>query len=79
MPGFVFKFFAIAVLIISILYIAAGTFRRARRLDARIREFRDEQDELARQGRSQEPYAGLAEIYAEQDVDRKKPTQTLPK
>ena len=73
MSGIVLKFGAIAVFIVFILYLAADAFRRARRLDARIRAFRDEQDELTRQGRGQDPYAGLAELYQERDRKRKKP------
>jgi len=67
MGGIVFKFFGIATLIIIVVYMAASAFRRARRLDARIREFRKEQDELTRSGRAQDPYAALAEIYAEEE------------
>ncbi len=75
MTGIVFKLFGIAVLIVSIAYMAASAFRQSRRLDARIRAFKKEQDELARQGKVQDPYAALADVYAEQKVARKKPTR----
>ena len=67
MSTIIFKFFGFAALGLCIVYMAASAFRRSRRLDARIRAFRKEQDELARSGRSVDPYAGLAEIYAEKD------------
>ncbi len=72
MTGIVFKLFGLAVLALTVVYLAASAFRRSRILDARIRAFRAEQDELTRRGRSQDPYAGLAEIYSERE-SRKKP------
>jgi hypothetical protein len=75
MTGIVFKAFALAVLALSVLYMAAAAFRRARRLDARIRAFRREQEELARQGKSQDPYAALAEVYAEVDRESRRPAR----
>jgi hypothetical protein len=80
MGGIVFKLFGIAVIIILIVYMAASAFRRARRLDARIRAFRDEQDELTRNGRVQDPYAALADIYTEEEKHgRNKTHQSRPK
>ena len=75
MSGIVFKFFGLATLAIVTIYLVAGAFRRGRRLDTRIREFRKEQDGLARQGKSRDPYADLAEIYAEHNTDRPKKPQ----
>ena len=68
MGGIVFKFFGIALIVIFCVYMAASAFRRSRRLDARIKAYRKEQDELARAGRAQDPYAALAEIYAENET-----------
>ncbi len=73
MSGILFKFFGIAVLIIVTLYMIASAFRQSRRLNKRIRAFKEEQEELKRQGKVEDPYAGLAEIYAEQENERKKP------
>jgi hypothetical protein len=70
--GIVFKFFGIATIIVLIVYMAASAFRRARRLEVRIREFREEQDELTRRGIKQDPYAALAEIYADNENQRRK-------
>jgi type II secretory pathway pseudopilin PulG len=74
MGGIVFKLFGIAAILILIVYMAASAFRRARRLDARIRAFRDEQDELTRRGRVQDPYAALAEIYTEDEKHERNKT-----
>jgi hypothetical protein len=80
MGGIVFKFFGIAVIVILIVYLAASAFRRSRRLEARIRAFRDEQDELTRGGRVQDPFAALSEIYAEDENPvRKKKREARPK
>jgi type II secretory pathway pseudopilin PulG len=72
MPGIVFKLFGIAALAVSIAYMVASAFRQSRRLDARIRAFRKEQEELERQGKVQDPYAALAEVYQEQESGGKK-------
>jgi hypothetical protein len=65
MAGILFKFFGIAIAIVVIIYMAVGAFRRSRRLDARIREFKAEQDALDKEGRAVNPYAALSELYAE--------------
>jgi len=72
MSGIVLKFGAVAAFVLFILYLAADAFRRARRLDERIRALRDEQDELTRQGRTQDPYAALAELYQERERNPRK-------
>ena len=72
MTGIVFKLFGLAILAITIAYMVASAFRQSRRLDARIRALREEQEELARQGKVQDPYAALAEIYAEKNSDKSK-------
>ncbi len=71
MPGIVFKLFGLAIISITIVYMIAAAFRQSRRVDARIRALREEQAEMARQGKIQDPYAALAEIYAANDRDRK--------
>ena len=71
MPGIVFKLFGLAILTVTIVFMAARAFRQSRRLDARIRALREEEKEAARQGKIQDPYAALAEIYATKDRDRK--------
>jgi hypothetical protein len=73
MPGIVFKLFGMAIIVVTIVYMAASAFRRSRLLDARIRGFREEQEELARSGKVQDPYAALAEIYAERENERSRP------
>ena len=72
MGGIVFKMFGIATIIVVIVYMAASAFRRARRLDVRIREFKKEQADLARSGAAQDPYSALAEIYQDQEKDRRR-------
>lgn len=67
MFGLLFKLFGIAIGVVLIAYFAANAFRKARRLDARIQEFKEEQEALAKQGRTVNPYASLAELYAEQE------------
>ncbi len=66
MFGVVFKLFGAAVALIIIVYMAANTFRKARRLDARIAEFKAEQEDLKRRGVPINPYAELADLYAEE-------------
>ena len=77
MPGIVFKLFGIAILAISIVYMIASAFRQSRRLDARIRQLRKEQEEAARSGKVQDPYAALAELYQEQSrrIQRSRPLE----
>jgi uncharacterized membrane protein (DUF106 family) len=69
MYGFVIKLFLAAIGTVLIIYMAAQAFRNARRLDKRIQEFKAEQEELEKQGKRLNPYAALAELYAE-DVQR---------
>lgn len=69
MYGFVIKLCLAAIGTVLIVYMAAQAFRNARRLDKRIQEFKAEQEELEKQGKRLNPYAALAELYAE-DVQR---------
>ncbi|HZP82358.1 MAG TPA: hypothetical protein VFB21_12025 [Chthonomonadaceae bacterium] len=66
MFGIIFKLFAIAIGLVAVAYMAAQAFRNARRLDARIQQYKAEQEELEKQGKPFNPYAALAELYAEQ-------------
>jgi hypothetical protein len=72
MYGFIFKFFAVAVALLVALYTAANTFRNARKLDARVREYKREQEARQRSGGAIDPYSELAELYSE----RTKPVKT---
>ena len=65
MFGIVFKLLGLAIAILVVVYGIANTFRKARRLDARIQEFKREQEELANRRGPANPYADLAELYAE--------------
>jgi hypothetical protein len=65
MFGIVFKFLGVAIALLVVVFGIADTFRKARRLDARIQEFKREQEELAKQRGPANPYADLAELYAE--------------
>ncbi len=65
MIGIVFKLFGIAISLVIVAYMAAQALRSARRLDTRIQEFKKEQEELQKQGAPFNPYAALAELYAE--------------
>jgi hypothetical protein len=66
MLGIIFKLFGIAIGAVIVFYMAAQAFRNARRLDTRIQQFKAEQEELQKQGQPFNPYAALAELYAEQ-------------
>ena len=65
MYGLIFKIFFIAIGAIIILYLAASALRRARRLDTRIQEFKEEL-EANKNSSAVNPYAALAELYAEE-------------
>ena len=66
MTGIVLKLFGIAIGVVLVVYAAANALRNARRLDRRIAEFKAEQAELEKQGGPINPYAALAELYAEE-------------
>ena len=66
MFGIVFKLFGFAVVIVAIVYMAASAFRNARRLDRRIEAFKAEQEALKQQGVIINPYAAMAELYADE-------------
>lgn len=71
MYAIIFKLFALSFCIVIVLYLVAGAFRKARRLDARIQKFKEEQEEAQKQGRVQDPYAALAELYTEEKPKEK--------
>lgn len=66
------KFFGIGIAVIVIIYMAASALRSARRLDRRIREFKKEQEALEKERGTVNPYAALAELYAERDQEEKR-------
>jgi len=67
MYGFIFKFFGIAIALLIVFYSAANAFRKARKLDARIREYKREQEDSLRRGVAADPYSELAELYTNRD------------
>lgn len=76
MFGIIFKLFAIAIGLVIVAYMAAQALRNARRLDARIQQHKDELEELEKQGKPFNPYAALAELYAEQAPSRPEEANT---
>lgn len=76
MLGIFIKMFGIAIGTVLVLFGAANAFRSARRLDRRIAEFKAEQEALQQQGRSIDPYAALAELYAEDRPAPRGPTRS---
>lgn len=70
--GIVFRVLGAAIVILIALYSSANAFRKARQLDARIREFKREQEEAKTRGKPLDPYRDLAEIYAERDSKKGK-------
>ncbi len=66
MLGIILKLFGAAIGSIAVYYAAATALRSARRLDKRIQEFKEEQEELQKQRGPINPYAALADLYAEQ-------------
>ncbi len=72
MYGIVFRVLGAAIVILIALYSSANAFRKARQLDARIREFKREQEEAKTRGKPLDPYRDLAEIYAERDSKKGK-------
>ena len=73
MFGVVFKLFGLALAIILMVYLGANAFRKSRRLDRRIREFKAEQERLKQQGKVLDPYAALAELYTERTQEKPQP------
>lgn len=69
MFGVFFKLFGLAAAVVIFVYLAANAFRKARRLDRRIQEFKAEQEALEKKGGPINPYAALAELYAEKTPD----------
>ena len=63
MPFIAPKLFLFAFAVLLVVFSAILTFRRARRLESRIKAFKAEQAELKRQGKLSNPYADLAELY----------------
>ena len=70
--GFAFKALAAAIVVLIALYSSANAFRKARQLDARILEFKREQEEAKNRGIPLDPYKDLAEIYADRDKKTRK-------
>jgi len=65
MSGLIFKFFGFAIVLLIVLYSAASSFRKARKLDARILDYKREQEARKQRGVVVDPYAELAEVYSE--------------
>ena len=63
MPFIALKLFLFVFAILLVVFSGIMTFRRARKLDSRIKAFKAEQAELKRQGKHSNPYADLAELY----------------
>ena len=70
MFGIVIKLFAIAIGLVWIVFLAGNALRNARRLDTRIRAFKEEQEALEKAGGRSDPYAALAELYSEEERKR---------
>lgn len=66
MFGIIFKLFGLAIGSVIVVYLIAQSLRNARRVDRRIAEFKAEQEALKQQGKALDPYAALAELYAEE-------------
>jgi hypothetical protein len=73
MHGFILKFFLIVTGVLLMLYLIGQVARSARRLDRRIQEFKSEQEENEKSGKVLNPYAALAELYAEEAKPARKP------
>ena len=76
MYGFLFKSFGLAIALLAALYGAGSAFRRARRLDARISEYKREQEEARSRGAALDPYSELAQIYSESKSTLKSKKET---
>ena len=66
------KFFGIGIAAVVIIYMAASALRSARRLDRRIREFKKEQEALEKERGKVNPYAALADLYADREQEKKR-------
>lgn len=73
MFGIVFKLFFFGISSVLLLYLLANVFRNARRLEARIQAFKEEQAELEKRQGPINPYAALAELYAENSRETARP------
>lgn len=71
----ILKLFAVAGAVILVAFSAIQAFRNARRLDRRIKEFKQEQEALRQQGKILDPYAAMAELYAEEMPAPRGPTR----
>jgi hypothetical protein len=60
-----FKFFGIAIGAMTVIYLIGLVLRSARRLERKIKTFKEEQEALHNQGGPINPYAALAELYNE--------------
>jgi hypothetical protein len=68
MLGILLEVCGVALGILLVVYMAVQAVHSARRLNARIQEFKAEQEELQKQGKPLNPYAALAELYAEDEA-----------
>lgn len=71
----ILKLFGLAICLIFVVFGAINAFRNARRLDRRIAEFKAEQEALRKQGKILDPYAAMAELYAEEMPPLRGPTR----
>ena len=72
MLGLIFKIFGAAACLVLLVYAAANALRSKRCLDAKIRQFKAEQEAQKNRPGALDPYAALAELYAEQTVPEPK-------
>ena len=72
MYGYFFKLVLSVTAVLIAVYYAGGAFKNARRLNSRIEELKRDQEKRKKRGEVQDPYAQLAELYAEQKKDQRK-------
>ncbi len=65
MWGVIFKFFGIAIGTMTVIYLIGLVLRSARRLEHKIKTFKEEQEALQNRGGPINPYAALSELYNE--------------
>src|SRR5690348_5649661 len=76
MLGIFLERFAIAMGVVLVVFSAASAFRSARLLNRRITQFKAEQEVLEKQGKAINPYAALAELYAEETPTPRGPARS---
>ena len=72
MSGILLRFSGIAFCAVMCAYLIASIFRRGRLLNRQIAEFKAEQEALKASGKVIDPYAALAELYAEDKGRRRR-------